>query len=39
RAGAEAALALLAAELRDALILSGCPDPASARRLRTRIGG
>ncbi|MFI2711065.1 alpha-hydroxy acid oxidase [Micromonospora sp. NPDC018662] len=38
RAGAEAALALLAAELRDALILSGCPDPASARRLRTRIG-
>ncbi|ADL46995.1 alpha-hydroxy acid oxidase [Micromonospora aurantiaca (nom. illeg.)] len=39
RAGAEAALALLAGELRDALILSGCPDPASARRLRTRIGG
>ncbi|MFG1673553.1 alpha-hydroxy acid oxidase [Micromonospora sp. NPDC049282] len=39
RAGAEAALALLAAELRDALILSGCPDPASAGRLRTRIGG
>ncbi|MCZ7429105.1 alpha-hydroxy acid oxidase [Micromonospora sp. WMMA1949] len=39
RAGAEAALALLAAELRDALILSGCSDPASARRLRTRIGG
>ncbi|MFI6131707.1 alpha-hydroxy acid oxidase [Micromonospora sp. NPDC051141] len=38
RAGADAALALLAAELRDALILSGCPDPASARRLRTRIG-
>ncbi|SCG35815.1 alpha-hydroxy acid oxidase [Micromonospora humi] len=39
RAGAEAALDLLAAELRDALILSGCPDPAAARRLRTRIGG
>jgi 4-hydroxymandelate oxidase len=39
RAGAEAALALLAAELRDALTLTGCADPADARRLRTMIGG
>ncbi|MCW3840476.1 alpha-hydroxy-acid oxidizing protein [Micromonospora yasonensis] len=39
RAGAEAALALLAAELRDALTLAGCPDPAAARQLRTLIGG
>ncbi|WP_433280934.1 alpha-hydroxy acid oxidase [Micromonospora sp. CA-244673] len=39
RAGAEAALALLAAELRDALILSGCVDPAAARQLRTLTGG
>ncbi|PSK64158.1 4-hydroxymandelate oxidase [Micromonospora sp. MH33] len=39
RAGAEAALALLAAELRDAFILSGCADPAAARELRTRTGG
>ena len=35
RAGAEAALALLAAELRDALTLSGCADPAAAGHLRT----
>ncbi|MGK5740907.1 alpha-hydroxy acid oxidase [Micromonospora sp. URMC 103] len=34
-AGVEAALALLAAELRDALALAGCPDPAAARELRT----
>ncbi|MFG2054659.1 alpha-hydroxy acid oxidase [Micromonospora sp. NPDC048930] len=39
RAGAEAALALLAAELRDALTLAGCADPAAARQLRTLIGG
>ncbi|MFC4147542.1 alpha-hydroxy acid oxidase [Micromonospora mangrovi] len=39
RAGADAALALLAAELRDALTLAGCVDPAAARELRTRIGG
>ncbi|MFE9693772.1 alpha-hydroxy acid oxidase [Micromonospora sp. NPDC005806] len=39
RAGAEAALALLAAELRDALTLSGCADPAAARQLRTLIVG
>ncbi|KKK05921.1 2-hydroxy-acid oxidase [Micromonospora sp. HK10] len=39
RAGAEAALALLGAELRDALTLAGCADPAAARRLRTLIGG
>ncbi|MGK5442118.1 alpha-hydroxy acid oxidase [Micromonospora sp. URMC 105] len=39
RAGAEAALALLAAELRDALTLSGCSDPGQARRLRTMTGG
>ncbi|MGV9805736.1 alpha-hydroxy acid oxidase [Micromonospora chersina] len=39
RAGAEAALALLAAELRDAFVLSGCADPAAARELRTRTGG
>ncbi|MEU3456936.1 alpha-hydroxy acid oxidase [Micromonospora sp. NPDC006766] len=39
RAGAEAALALLAAELRDALTLTGCADPAAARHLRTRTGG
>jgi len=39
RAGAEAALALLAAELRDALTLTGCADPAAARHLSTRIGG
>ncbi|MGC5019160.1 alpha-hydroxy acid oxidase [Micromonospora sp. DT47] len=39
RSGAEAALALLATELRDALTLSGCADPAAARHLRTLIGG
>ncbi|MFI7429924.1 alpha-hydroxy acid oxidase [Micromonospora sp. NPDC049836] len=39
RAGAEAALALLGAELRDALTLAGCADPAAARQLRTLIGG
>ncbi|WP_088964584.1 alpha-hydroxy acid oxidase [Micromonospora purpureochromogenes] len=39
RAGAETALALLAAELRDALTLAGCADPAAARDLRTLIGG
>ncbi|WP_091349609.1 alpha-hydroxy acid oxidase [Micromonospora rhizosphaerae] len=39
RAGAEAALALLAAELRDALTLTGCADPAAARQLRTLTGG
>ncbi|MEH0982935.1 alpha-hydroxy acid oxidase [Micromonospora sp. CPCC 205556] len=39
RAGAEAALALLATELRDALTLAGCADPAAARRLRTLTGG
>jgi 4-hydroxymandelate oxidase len=38
RAGAEAALALLAAELRDALTLTGCADPAAARQLRTMTG-
>ncbi|MGR6319259.1 alpha-hydroxy acid oxidase [Micromonospora soli] len=38
RAGAEAALALLAAELRDALTLAGCADPAAARQLRTLVG-
>ncbi|MGS2615010.1 alpha-hydroxy acid oxidase [Micromonospora sp. LZ34] len=36
RAGAEAALSLLAAEFRDALALAGCADPAAARELRTR---
>ncbi|TDC43401.1 alpha-hydroxy-acid oxidizing protein [Micromonospora sp. KC213] len=36
---AEAALALLGAELRDALTLCGCADPAQARQLRTLIGG
>ncbi|MEU4713784.1 alpha-hydroxy acid oxidase [Micromonospora purpureochromogenes] len=39
RAGAETALALLATELRDALTLAGCADPAAARDLRTLIGG
>ncbi|MDZ5442103.1 alpha-hydroxy acid oxidase [Micromonospora sp. 4G57] len=39
RAGAEAGLALLAAELRDALTLTGCADPAAARHLRTTTGG
>ncbi|TYC22269.1 alpha-hydroxy acid oxidase [Micromonospora sp. MP36] len=39
RAGAEAALALLAAELRDALTLTGCADPAAAGHLRTLTGG
>ncbi|MEV0807739.1 alpha-hydroxy acid oxidase [Micromonospora sp. NPDC050200] len=39
RAGAEAALALLATELRDALTLSGCADPGQARQLRTTTGG
>ncbi|PWU59630.1 alpha-hydroxy-acid oxidizing enzyme, partial [Micromonospora globispora] len=34
----EAALALLAAELRDALTLTGCADPAEARHLRTMTG-
>ncbi|WP_410809518.1 alpha-hydroxy acid oxidase [Micromonospora sp. 067-2] len=33
------ALALLAAELRDALTLAGCPDPAGARDLRTMTLG
>ncbi|MDG4797265.1 alpha-hydroxy acid oxidase [Micromonospora sp. WMMD1082] len=35
QAGARAALALLADELRDALALAGCADPAAARELRT----
>ncbi|MEV1333203.1 alpha-hydroxy acid oxidase [Micromonospora costi] len=35
RAGAASALDLLAGELRDALALAGCPDPAAARALRT----
>ncbi|RKN40704.1 alpha-hydroxy-acid oxidizing protein [Micromonospora endolithica] len=35
RAGADTALALLAAELTDALTLAGCADPAAARDLRT----
>ncbi|WP_433528758.1 alpha-hydroxy acid oxidase [Micromonospora sp. CA-263727] len=35
QSGASAALALLAAELRDALALAGCADPAAARELRT----
>ncbi|MFI5496845.1 alpha-hydroxy acid oxidase [Actinoplanes sp. NPDC051859] len=39
RGGVETALALLAAEWRDALTLSGCADPAEARRLRTVTGG
>ncbi|MEU5790245.1 alpha-hydroxy acid oxidase [Micromonospora purpureochromogenes] len=39
RTGAETALALLAAELRDALTLAGCADPAAARDLRTLTGG
>ncbi|BCJ56712.1 alpha-hydroxy acid oxidase [Micromonospora endophytica] len=34
-AGASAGLALLADELRDALALAGCADPAAARTLRT----
>ena len=33
------ALALLAAELSDALTLTGCADPAAARHLRTTTGG
>ncbi|MEV4490819.1 alpha-hydroxy acid oxidase [Micromonospora coxensis] len=39
RAGAATALDLLAAELRDALTLSGCADPTEARQLRTLTGG
>lgn len=39
RAGADAAFALLAAELRDALTLAGCADPTEARALRTITGG
>ncbi|MER7267756.1 alpha-hydroxy acid oxidase [Micromonospora carbonacea] len=39
RAGADAAFALLAAELRDALTLAGCADPAEARDLRTITEG
>ncbi|WP_243704578.1 alpha-hydroxy acid oxidase [Micromonospora sp. KC723] len=39
RPAAEAALALLAAEFRDALTLCGCADPAQARQLRTVVGG
>ncbi|MGN9919974.1 alpha-hydroxy acid oxidase [Micromonospora palomenae] len=39
RAGAETALALLATELRDALTLAGCADPAAARDLRTLTEG
>ncbi|WDZ83013.1 alpha-hydroxy acid oxidase [Micromonospora cathayae] len=39
RDGAERALALLAEELRDALTLAGCADPADAADLRTLIGG
>ncbi|WP_422756146.1 alpha-hydroxy acid oxidase [Micromonospora sp. WMMD708] len=39
RAGAQAALDLLAVELRDALTLTGCADPTQARRLRTLTGG
>ncbi|MFC0006484.1 alpha-hydroxy acid oxidase [Micromonospora siamensis] len=39
RAGARAALDVLAAELRDALTLAGCADPAAARALRTMTGG
>ncbi|SCG45047.1 alpha-hydroxy acid oxidase [Micromonospora halophytica] len=39
RAGAGTALALLAAELRDALTLGGCADPTEARQLRTLTGG
>ncbi|MFI7608111.1 alpha-hydroxy acid oxidase [Micromonospora sp. NPDC049366] len=35
RPGAETALGLLAGELRDALALAGCADPAAARELRT----
>ncbi|MCF0095198.1 4-hydroxymandelate oxidase [Micromonospora sp. MH99] len=35
RGGAQDALALLAAEVRDALILAGCADPAAAAELRT----
>jgi 4-hydroxymandelate oxidase len=37
-AGARRVLDLLAAELRDALGLSGCPGVAAARRLRTVRG-
>ncbi|MFI7521294.1 alpha-hydroxy acid oxidase [Micromonospora globbae] len=37
RPAAEEALALLAGELRDALALAGCADPASARELRTLV--
>ncbi|TDC64992.1 alpha-hydroxy-acid oxidizing protein [Micromonospora sp. KC207] len=39
RCGADAAFALLAAELRDALTLAGCADPAEAGDLRTITGG
>ncbi|KWV32077.1 alpha-hydroxy acid oxidase [Micromonospora rifamycinica] len=39
RAGAQAALDLLAVELRDGLTLTGCADPGQARRLRTLTGG
>ncbi|MER7458736.1 alpha-hydroxy acid oxidase [Micromonospora sp. NPDC126480] len=39
RAGAETALSLLAGELRDALALAGCADPAEARDLRTMTVG
>ncbi|WP_229401479.1 alpha-hydroxy acid oxidase [Micromonospora okii] len=39
RAGVDAAFALLAAELRDALTLAGCADPAEARDLRTITEG
>lgn len=37
--GARDALDLLAAELRDALTLAGCSDPAAAGELRTRTAG
>ncbi|MEU8300709.1 alpha-hydroxy acid oxidase [Micromonospora sp. NPDC048909] len=39
RPAAETALDLLATELRDALALAGCPDPAAARQLRTVASG
>ncbi|EEP70028.1 FMN-dependent alpha-hydroxy acid dehydrogenase [Micromonospora sp. ATCC 39149] len=39
RCAADAAFALLAAELRDALTLAGCADPAEAGDLRTITGG
>ncbi|MEV0330933.1 alpha-hydroxy acid oxidase [Micromonospora echinospora] len=39
RSGAERALSLLAEELRDALVLAGCADPAEARELRALTGG